>query len=80
VAIGCSGISPLQRLAGKTDPYGYPLRVTAPAIVDELAAASELVMKKLDLVPVVVVRGLHYTRSDAGVSSIIRERRLDLFR
>jgi len=80
VAIGCSGISPLQKLAGETDPFGYTLRSTEPAIVDEIAGASELVMKKLSLVPVVIVRGVSYSRSDRGVKSIVRKRRLDLFR
>ena len=36
---------------GKEDPYGYVLRVTQPAIVDEVAAAAELVMTKRSLSP-----------------------------
>jgi coenzyme F420-0:L-glutamate ligase/coenzyme F420-1:gamma-L-glutamate ligase len=80
VAIGCSGIAPTQRLAGKKDPYGYLLKVTQPAVVDELAAAAELVMKKLSLVPVAIVRGVKYRRSESGVRSMVRDSRLDLFR
>lgn len=80
VAIGCSGIAPMQSLAGKKDPYGYVLRVTQPAIVDEVAAAAELVMKKLSLVPVAIVRGVKYRRGESGVKSMVREGRLDLFR
>jgi len=80
LAIGCSGIAPTQRLAGKRDPYGYVLRVTQPAVVDEVAAAAELVMKKLSLVPVAIVRGVEYRRGESGVSSMIRKSRLDLFR
>lgn len=80
LAIGCSGISPTERLAGRKDPYGYVLKVTQPAVVDELAAAAELVMKKLALVPVAVVRGVKYRRSESGVRSMVRESSLDLFR
>jgi coenzyme F420-0:L-glutamate ligase/coenzyme F420-1:gamma-L-glutamate ligase len=80
LAIGCSGIAPTQRLAGKKDPYGYVLKVTQPAIVDEVAAAAELVMKKLSLVPVAIVRGVNYRRGESGVRSMVRKRSLDLFR
>jgi coenzyme F420-0:L-glutamate ligase/coenzyme F420-1:gamma-L-glutamate ligase len=80
VAIGCSGIAPIQSLAGKKDPYGYVLKVTQPAIVDEVAAASELVMTKLSLVPVAIVRGVRYRRSEAGVRSMVLKSSLDLFK
>ncbi len=80
VAIGSSGIMPLEDLVGTTDPYGHRLRVTQPALVDEIAAASELVMRKHSLTPASVVRGLVYRRGYRGVKSIVRERRADLFR
>ncbi|MDG6967730.1 MAG: coenzyme F420-0:L-glutamate ligase [Nitrososphaerota archaeon] len=80
VAIGCSGIAPTVDLSGRKDPYGHVLRVTQPALVDEVAAASELVMGKLSMVPVSVVRGVSYARSEAGVRSLVLEGRLDLFR
>jgi coenzyme F420-0:L-glutamate ligase / coenzyme F420-1:gamma-L-glutamate ligase len=80
VAIGCSGIEPLETLIGRRDPYGYELKVTEPAIVDEIAAASELVMRKLAMVPVSVVRGVSYKRGDRGVRSIIMKPEDDLFR
>lgn len=80
VAIGCSGLAPLEDLVGTTDPYGHMLRVTQPAIVDEIASASELVMRKHSLTPAAVVRGVTYKRGDAGVRSIVRERRMNLFR
>jgi coenzyme F420-0:L-glutamate ligase/coenzyme F420-1:gamma-L-glutamate ligase len=80
VAIGCSGISPLYSYKGKLDASGYELRVTEPAIVDEIAGAAELVVGKLIGVPVAVVRGVDYERSERGVKSMLRERRMDLFR
>lgn len=80
VAIGASGITPLEDLVGTTDPYGHKLRVTQPALVDEIAGASELVMRKHSLTPASVVRGVAYRRGYRGVRSIVRERRADLFR
>jgi coenzyme F420-0:L-glutamate ligase / coenzyme F420-1:gamma-L-glutamate ligase len=80
VAIGCSGIAPMQSLAGKKDPYGYVLKVTQPAVVDEVAAASELVMTKLSLVPVAIVRGVKYRKGESGVRSMVLKSGLDLFR
>jgi coenzyme F420-0:L-glutamate ligase/coenzyme F420-1:gamma-L-glutamate ligase len=80
IAIGCSGIRPLEDLVGTTDPYGHLLRVTQPAIVDEIASAAELVMRKHSLTPVSVVRGVHYRRGDLGVRRMIRPWRYDLFR
>ena len=43
---------------GGTDPHGNELAVTAPAVADELAAAADLVKRKLDRRPAAVVRGL----------------------
>ena len=80
MAIGCSGIAPTESMAGMKDAYGYVLRVTKPAIVDEAAAAAELVMKKRALVPVAVVRGMKYSRGESGVKSMLRDSKLDLFR
>lgn len=80
VAIGCSGISPLVRYAGKKDRFGYELRVTEPSVVDEIAGAAELGMGKLSGIPVAVVRGAAYTAGDAGIASIIMPRERDLFR
>ncbi|MDG7010980.1 MAG: coenzyme F420-0:L-glutamate ligase [Nitrososphaerota archaeon] len=80
VAIGCSGIVPLVRYAGRRDSYGYALRVTEPAVADEIAGAAELAAGKLDGVPAAVVRGVKYTRGEAGVKSVLMPRRRDLFR
>lgn len=80
IAIGCSGIKPLRSYVGRKDRFGYNLRVTEPAVVDEVAGAAELVAGKLSGVPVVILRGLAYERSDQGVSSLIMEKELDLFR
>jgi coenzyme F420-0:L-glutamate ligase / coenzyme F420-1:gamma-L-glutamate ligase len=80
VAIGCSGILPLRRYLGKRDRFGYELRVTEPATVDEVAGAAELATGKLDGVPVALVRGVSYVRGEAGARAMVMPRERDLFR
>jgi len=82
VAIGCAGIRPIVDLRGSTDSHGRELQVTEVAVVDEIAAAAELVMGKADSVPVAVVRGVDGAwLSDGSVQSdIVRHPEEDLFR
>ena len=61
VAIGAAGLEVLVNLRGERDPTGYELKTTVIAIADEIAGAAQLVMGKLDRMPVAIVRGL-----DAG--------------
>ncbi|MDE3094741.1 MAG: coenzyme F420-0:L-glutamate ligase [Chloroflexota bacterium] len=80
-AIGIAGIAPLVNYAGQVDPAGYELRVTQMAVVDELAAAAELVHGKLGRVPVAIVRGAAFSPAeDASSSALIRDAERDLFR
>lgn len=58
VAIGAAGVEVIRDLKGERDPTGYELKSTVIAIADEIAGAAQLVMGKLDRVPVAVVRGL----------------------
>ncbi len=80
VAIGCSGIAPLYSYRGRTDTFGYELRVTEPAVIDELAGAAELVTGKLTGIPAAVVRGAVYDTGEVGAHKIVIERERDLFR
>jgi coenzyme F420-0:L-glutamate ligase/coenzyme F420-1:gamma-L-glutamate ligase len=80
VAIGVSGINPLKDYRGQSDLVGYSLKTTTIAIGDELAAAAELVMAKLDRVPVAVIKGYHYNSGDTGINSLVRNPDRDLFR
>jgi coenzyme F420-0:L-glutamate ligase/coenzyme F420-1:gamma-L-glutamate ligase len=80
VAIGVAGINPLLDYRGQQDPNGYELRTTTIAIADELAAAAELVMGKLDRVPVALIKGYPYPRGDTGIGVLIRPPERDLFR
>ncbi len=79
-AIGIAGIAPIINYAGQVDPAGYELRVTQIAVVDELAAAAELVHGKLDRIPVAIVRGVSYDRSGATTTDLLRPAERDMFR
>ncbi len=79
-AIGVAGMEPLQDYAGRTDPAGYELRLTKIALADELAAAAELAMGKLDRVPAAVIRGIDYPRGLGTGRSLLRDAERDMFR
>jgi coenzyme F420-0:L-glutamate ligase/coenzyme F420-1:gamma-L-glutamate ligase len=81
VAIGAAGISPLRDHRGETDPYGNELRLTEIAVIDELAAAAELVKGKCDQVPVAVVRGAAglLAVDGPGARALVRDAASDLF-
>jgi coenzyme F420-0:L-glutamate ligase/coenzyme F420-1:gamma-L-glutamate ligase len=79
-AIGLAGIKPVIDYAGQLDPAGYELRVTQMAVVDELAAAAELVHGKLARVPVAIVRGVEYEAAETATSELIRAAEKDMFR
>jgi coenzyme F420-0:L-glutamate ligase/coenzyme F420-1:gamma-L-glutamate ligase len=82
VAIGCAGVAGIVDLRGSTDALGRELQVTEVAVVDEVAAAAELVMGKALGVPVAVVRGIDPTwLGDGNVhDEIVRSPADDLFR
>ncbi len=57
------------------------LRVTQMAVVDELAAAAELVHGKLARVPVAIVRGAAFAPAeDASTAALVRDAARDMFR
>jgi coenzyme F420-0:L-glutamate ligase / coenzyme F420-1:gamma-L-glutamate ligase len=80
VAIGLAGMTAIRDYTGLRDAQGYELKVTALAIADELAAAAELVMNKLDNVPVAIVRGYDYPQGEGSLTQLIRLPERDLFR
>ena len=69
VALGAAGIAAFRDHRGETDPYGNELQITQMAVIDELAAAGELVKGKCDQVPVAVVRGFFPSAFSPAVSS-----------
>ncbi|SDX49044.1 coenzyme F420-0:L-glutamate ligase / coenzyme F420-1:gamma-L-glutamate ligase [Modestobacter sp. DSM 44400] len=82
VAVGAAGVPALLDLRGEVDAYGNRLETTQVALVDELAAAADLVKGKLAGVPVAVVRGLALpdpAGDDAGARPLVRLGAGDLF-
>jgi len=81
VAVGVAGIAPIRDRRGESDLFGYVLRVKQTAIADELASAAELVIGQANEgIPVAIVRGYPYPRSEkASAKMLIRRRRKDLF-
>jgi coenzyme F420-0:L-glutamate ligase/coenzyme F420-1:gamma-L-glutamate ligase len=79
VALGVAGLTPLLDLRGVRDAAGYELHATQIAVADEIAAAAELVLGKVDGIPAAVVRGLDLRGEGRGADILIPEER-DLFR
>ncbi|HEY7357909.1 MAG TPA: coenzyme F420-0:L-glutamate ligase [Ktedonobacterales bacterium] len=79
-AIGLAGMDPVHDYVGQRDTYGYELHVSVIAVADELASAAELVMGKVDKVPVALIRGFAYTPGEGKAQSLIRDAASDLFR
>ena len=82
VAIGCAGVAAVVDLRGTTDALGRELQVTEVCVVDEIAAAADLVMGKALGVPVAVVRGLppSWLRPSSVADEVVRPPSEDLFR
>lgn len=80
VAIGVSGLIPLQNYRGAADDFDRPLTTTRTAIADELAGAAELVMGKTERIPVVLIRGYSYGKGEGRASMLVRPSERDLFR
>jgi coenzyme F420-0:L-glutamate ligase / coenzyme F420-1:gamma-L-glutamate ligase len=79
VAIGVSGILPLEDLRGTPDADGRVMRSTVRAVADELASAAELVLGKLAARPVAIVRGAAFTRGEALIRDALIPAENDLF-
>ena len=84
LAIGAAGLVVLESFAGREDPHGNPLVVTAPAVADELASTAELAQGKLAARPFAVVRGradlvLPAGEDGPGAVTLIRPEGSDFF-
>ncbi len=81
IAIGMSGMPGLVDLRGKTDLFGYSLKITQVGVADELAAAASLIMGQADEgSPIIHVRGFPYTLREGSLQELIRPIDQDLFR
>lgn len=80
VAIGVSGLLPIEDLRGRPDADGRIMRSTIRAVADELASAAELALGKVAGRPVAIVRGAAFTRGEASIRDAIMPASFDLFR
>jgi coenzyme F420-0:L-glutamate ligase/coenzyme F420-1:gamma-L-glutamate ligase len=84
IAVGAAGIQVTESFAGRTDPHGNQLAVTAPAVADEVAGAAELAQGKLAGRPFAVLRGrpdlvLAAGDDGPGAAALVRPDHADLF-
>jgi coenzyme F420-0:L-glutamate ligase/coenzyme F420-1:gamma-L-glutamate ligase len=80
VAIGVSGLVPLEDLRGVPDADGRVMRSTVRAVADELASAAELVLGKTAARPVAIVRGTAFSRGEGSIADLVMPPENDLFR
>ena len=80
VAIGVSGLEAILDLRGTPDASGRIMEATEVAVVDEIAAAADLVMGKADAIPAAIVRGLALAPGAGRAADLIRPADEDMFR
>ena len=80
VAIGVSGLLPLDDLRGEPDADGRVMHSTVRAVADELASAAELVLGKSAGRPLALVRGATFRRGEGRITEALMPAEADLFR
>lgn len=81
VAIGVSGLQPLQDLRGQPDLFDNTLQVTTIGVADELASAASLLMGQArEGRPIIHVRGFPYPLAEGRLTDLLRPKSRDLFR
>jgi len=80
VAIGVSGLVPIEDLRGREDADGRVMRSTIRASADEIASAAELAFGKTAGRPVAIVRGARPLLGDGSIADALMPASFDLFR
>jgi coenzyme F420-0:L-glutamate ligase/coenzyme F420-1:gamma-L-glutamate ligase len=80
VALGVSGMHPLDDLRGTADHDGRVMQSTVRAVADELASAAELALGKTAGRPVALVRGAAFVRGEGSIRELLMPAENDLFR
>lgn len=80
VAIGVSGLLPLDDMRGQPDADGRVMRSTIRAVADELASAAELALGKTAGRPIAFVRGAQFQRGPGRIADTLMPPETDLFR
>lgn len=79
VAIGVSGLQPIEDLRGTPDADGRVMRSTIRAVADEIASAAELALGKSAGRPAALVRGTMHARGEGSIADLVMPARFDLF-
>jgi len=79
VAIGVSGLIPIEDLRGTPDADGRVMKSTIRASADEIASAAELALGKVAGRPVAIVRGARPLLGEGSIADSIMPREFDLF-
>jgi coenzyme F420-0:L-glutamate ligase/coenzyme F420-1:gamma-L-glutamate ligase len=79
VAIGVSGLMPIDDMRGSPDADGRIMRSTIRATADEIASAAELALGKTARRPAAIVRGASPTRGEGRIADAVMAREFDLF-
>jgi coenzyme F420-0:L-glutamate ligase/coenzyme F420-1:gamma-L-glutamate ligase len=79
VAIGLSGLRPLDDLRGTADADGRTMHSTVRAVADEIASAAELALGKTARRPVALVRGAEPIRGEGSIREVVMDPSFDLF-
>ena len=80
VAIGVSGLGPLEDLRGSPDRDGRIMKSTVRAVADEIASAAELALGKSTGRPAAIVRGAAPPLREGSIRDGIMPPDFDLFR
>lgn len=80
VALGVSGLVPVEDLRGQSDADGRTMRTTIRAVADELASAAELALGKATGRPVALIRGANPPMGEGSIRDLLMPRENDLFR
>jgi coenzyme F420-0:L-glutamate ligase / coenzyme F420-1:gamma-L-glutamate ligase len=80
VAIGVSGLLPIENLRGSPDRDGRIMKSTVRAVADELASAAELALGKTTGRPAALIRGAAFTRGESTIQAALMPSSFDLFR
>jgi coenzyme F420-0:L-glutamate ligase/coenzyme F420-1:gamma-L-glutamate ligase len=79
VAIGVSGMRPIDDMRGTPDADGRVMKSTIRATADEIATAAELAFGKTDRRPAAIVRGARPTLGEGRIADVLMPREFDLF-
>ncbi len=80
VAVGLAGMGALEDYRGRLDGDGRVLEVTEVAVPDEVAAAADLVKRKLARMPAALLRGVARPAGQGRARDLVRPPGEDLFR